>query len=127
MWELQDQINNLVEQYFEDSNAARVSTEEIGLDRRAGTVFVSTEEGWIAAVGGNIRSLEYYGGFEYVSDEDKLTIGDTTFYSNDSSRVADAIEYYNDLQDQQHKEDAEEQQRRDEKNGLYPTRWDDAN
>ena len=134
MWELQDQIKNLVEQYFEDSNAIRISAEEIGLDRRAGTVFVSTEEGWIAAVGGNIRSLEYYGGFEYVSDEDKLTIGDTTFYSNDSSRVADAIECYNDLQDQQReeeeqqrKEDAEEQQRRDEKNGLYPTRWDDAN
>jgi len=127
MWELQDQINNLVEQYFEDSNAVRVSTEELGLDRRAGIVYISIEEGWIAAVGGNIRSLEYYGGFEYVSDEDKLSVGDTTFYSNDSNRVSDALEYYSDLQDQQREEDAEEQQRRDEKNGLYPDKWDDAN
>ena len=123
MWELQDQIDNLIDQYLEDSDAVRVSAEAVGLDRRAGYVFVSTEEGWIAAVAGNVRSLEYYGGFEYV--DEKLSIGEMTFYSSDSSRVADAIEYYND--EQQRKEDAEEQQRRDEKNGLYPDKWDDAN
>ncbi len=123
MWELQDQIKNLVDEYFEDSGAVRVSAEAVGLDHRAGYVFVSTEEGWIAAVAGNVRSLEYYGGFEYV--DDKLSIGEITFYSSDSSRVADAIEYYND--EQQREEDAEEQQRRDEKNGLYPDKWDDAN
>ena len=123
MWELQEQISNLVDQYFEDSGAVRVSAEAVGLDHRAGYVFVSTDEGWIAAVAGNVRSLEYYGGFEYV--DDKLSIGEITFYSNVSSRVADAIEYYND--EQQRKEDAEEQQRRDEKNGLYQDKWNDAN
>ena len=123
MWELQEQIDNLIDQYLEDSDAVRVSAEAVGLDHRAGYVFVSTEEGWIAAVAGNVRSLEYYGGFEYVTD--KLTIGEMTFYSSDSSRVADAIEYYNDVH--QRREDAEEQQRRDEKNGLYPDKWDDAN
>ena len=123
MWELQDQIDNLIDQYLEDSDAVRVSAEAVGLDHRAGYVFVSTEEGWIAAVAGNVRSLEYYGGFEYV--DDKLSIGEITFYSSDSSRVADAIEYYND--EHQRKEDVEEQQRRDEKNGLYPDKWDDAN
>ncbi len=123
MWELQDQIDNLIDQYLEDSEAVRVSAEAVGLDHRAGYVFVSTEEGWIAAVAGNVRSLEYYGGFEYV--DDKLSVGEMTFYSSDSSRVADAIEYYND--EQQRKEDVEEQQRRDEKNGLYPDKWDDAN
>ena len=123
MWELQDQIDNLIDQYLEDSEAVRVSAEAVGLDHRAGYVFVSTEEGWIAAVAGNVRSLEYYGGFEYV--DDKLSVGEMTFYSSDSSRVADAIEYYND--ERQRKEDAEEQQRRDEKNGLYPDKWDDAN
>ena len=123
MWELQEQIDNLIDQYLEDSDAVRVSAEAVGLDHRAGYVFVSTEEGWIAAVAGNVRSLEYYGGFEYV--DDKLSVGEMTFYSSDSSRVADAIEYYND--EQHREEDAEEQQRRDEKNGLYPDRWDDAN
>ena len=130
MWELQEQIEEMVDQYFEDAGAQRVSAEAVGLDARAGTVFISTEEGWIASR--NTRSLEYYGGFEYIDEEYRVVVGEITFYSSDHGRVADAIEYYNDLQEreyeeQQLKEDAEEQQRRDEKNGLYPDRWDDAN
>ena len=123
MWELQEQIERMVDEYFEDSEAQRVSAEAVGLDHRAGYVFISTEEGWIASR--NTRSLEYYGGFEYIGEEYRVTVGEITFYSSDHSRVADAIEYYND--EQQREEDAEEQQRRDEKNGLYPGRWDDAN
>ena len=96
----------------------------------AAPVFISTEEGWIASR--NTRSLEYYGGFEYIDNEYRTTVGEITFYSSDHGRVSDAIEYYNDLQEreyeeQQREEDAEEQQRRDEKNGLYPDRWEDAN
>ena len=125
MWELQEKIEQMVDQYFEDSCAARVSTEKVGLDPRAGYVFVSPGEGWIAAVAGNVRCLEYYGGFEYIGEEHKVIVGTITFYSSDHSRVADAIEYYNDAQ--QREEDAEEQQRRDEKNGLYPGKWNDAN
>ena len=123
MWELQEQIERMVDDYFEDAAAQRVSAEDVGLDRRAGYLFISTEEGWIASR--NTRSLEYYGGFEYIGEEYRVTVGEITFYSSDHSRVADAIEYYND--EQQREEDAEEQQRRDEKNGLYPDRWDDAN
>ena len=123
MWELQEQIEQMVDQYFEDSEAQRVSAEDVGLDHRAGYLFISTEEGWIASR--NTRSLEYYGGFEYIGEEYRVVVGEITFYSSDHSRVADAIEYYND--EEQRKEDAEEQQRRDEKNGLYPDKWDDAN
>ena len=123
MWELQEQIEQMVDQYFEDSSAIKVSAEAVGLDHRAGYVFVSTEEGWIASR--NTRLLEYYGGFEYIGEEYRVTVGEITFYSSDHSRVADAIEYYND--EQQREEDAEEQQGRDEKNGLYPDKWDDAN
>ena len=123
MWELQEQIERMVDEYFEDSEAQRVSAEAVGLDHRAGYLFISTEEGWIASR--NTRSLEYYGGFEYIGEEYRVTVGEITFYSSDHSRVADAIEYYND--EHQRREDAEEQQRRDEKNGLYPDKWDDAN
>ena len=94
MWELQEQIDNLIDQYLEDSDAVRVSAEAVGLDHRAGYVFVSTEEGWIAAVAGNVRCLEYYGGFEYIGEEHKVIVGAITFYSSDHSRVADAIEYF---------------------------------
>jgi len=98
MWELQEQIEQMVDQYFEDSSAIRVSAEAVGLDARAGYVFISTEEGWIASR--NTRSLDYYGGFEYISEEHKVTVGEITFYSNDHSRVADALEYYEALQEQ---------------------------
>jgi hypothetical protein len=104
MWELQEQIEQMVDQYFEDASAIRVSAESVGLDARAGYLFISTEEGWIASR--NTGSLEYYGGFEYIGEEYKMTVGEITFYSKDHSRVADALEYYNALQEQQGKEDA---------------------
>ena len=98
MWELQEQIEQVVDQYFEDASAQRVSAESVGLDARAGYVFISTEEGWIAS--SNARSLEYYGGFEYIGIEYRITVGEITFYSNDHDRVADALEYYEALQEQ---------------------------
>ena len=92
MWELQEQIEKVVDQYFEDASAQRVSAEDVGLDVRAGYLFISTEEGWIASR--NTRSLEYYGGFEYIGTDYRVTVGEITFYSEDHSRVADALEYY---------------------------------
>ena len=103
MWELQEQVDRLVDQYFEDSSAVRVNAEAIGLDGRAGSVFVSTEECWIAVVG-STRQIDYYGGFEYVHIEHRVTIGDATFFCDDSNRVAEALEYYNDLQANQGEE-----------------------
>ena len=99
MWELQEQIERKVDQYFEDSAAQRVSAKDLGLDYRAGFVFVSTEEGWIASR--NTRSLEYYGGFEYIDLEYKVTVGEITFYSDDHDRVANAIDYYKETQNNQ--------------------------
>ena len=104
MWELQEQIEQMVDQYFEDASAIRVSAEAVGLDARAGYLFISAEEGWIASR--NTRSLEYYGGFEYIGEEYRVTVGEITFYSSDHSRVADALEYYSALQEQQGEEDA---------------------
>ena len=98
MWELPEKIEHMVDQYFEDSDAVRVSAEAVGLDPRAGYLFISTEEGWIASR--NTRSLDYYGGFEYISEEHKVIVGEITFYSSDHSRVADALEYYEALQEQ---------------------------
>lgn len=105
MWELQEQIECMVDQYFEDASAQRVSAEAVGLDCRAGYLFVSTEEGWIASR--NTRSLEYYGGFEYIDCEYKVVVGDITFYSADHSRVADALECYNSMQEQEREEEAD--------------------
>lgn len=69
-----------------------VSTKEIGLDPRAGRVYVSREG--IVVRNGNRSTLDYYGGFEYVDKEFVCTIGDYTFYSREDDRVYDAIDYY---------------------------------
>ena len=96
MWELQQEIDKMVDRYFENASAVRVDAEEIGLDSRAGYVFLSTEEGWVASR--NTRSLEYYGGFEYIGEDYKVTVGEMTFYSEEHSRVADALEYFKNKQ-----------------------------
>ena len=85
-------INETVTEFFENSNTVEVSAAECGLDKRAGNLFVSTKGGFIAARYPN--SLEYYGGFEYISSEFRERIGDFTFYFDGSSRVDEAIEFY---------------------------------
>ena len=92
MWELEEQVRWMVEQYIEDASAVRVSADAVGLDIRAGFVFVSTEEEWIAT--SNTRSLEYYGGFEYVDQKDRTILGKYTFYDDGSDRVDECIDYY---------------------------------
>ena len=105
MWELQEQIAQLVDQYFEDSSAVRVSAAKIGLDHRAGYVFVSVEEGWIAVSSVHKGSLDYYGGFEYVDYNHREEILDFTFFASGCSRVDDALECYNAPQEQKGEED----------------------
>jgi hypothetical protein len=72
--------------------ADTVSASKIGLDTRAGRVIV-TEDSII--VNGNYkRSLEYYGGFEYVADEYINVLGNITIYSREELRVDEAITFY---------------------------------
>lgn len=70
----------------------RVRAEKIGLDGRAGYVWVDVEGECIVAK--NPRSLEYYGGFEYVDDDYKTPIGEYVIYSGDDDRVSSCLEYY---------------------------------
>jgi hypothetical protein len=78
----------------------RVSAAKIGLDPRAGYVYVDLEDEAIVAESHNIRSLDYYGGFEYVDEDAVSTIGNYKIYSADSERVAGALEYF-----EEHNED----------------------
>lgn len=69
-----------------------VPATQIGLDVRAGYVWVDTEEELIIVRGS--RSLDYYGGFEYVPEDARSNFGNYTIYSADSERVADAVNFY---------------------------------
>jgi hypothetical protein len=61
--------------------------EKLGLDKRCGEVVVG--EDWIATC--DPRRLDYYGGFEYIGREYRLTLGDTVFYSIEDDRVLEAM------------------------------------
>jgi hypothetical protein len=70
----------------------RVPTDKIGLDRRAGFVWVSREG--IVVDSNMLSTLEYYGGFEYVHRDYVHKLGGFTFYSRDDERVDEAVNYY---------------------------------
>ena len=93
MWELEQQVEELVNKYLKESEAVRVNAPTVGLDNRCGYVYVILEEDTIA-VKGSTYSIDYFGGFEYMDPCYRTTIGDITFYSGDHSRVRDAIDYY---------------------------------
>jgi hypothetical protein len=65
----------------------------LGLDDRAGHSLRVAED-WIAVKSHHARSLDYYGGFEYVDKSHKYTLGDWIFYLADDERVYDHIQEY---------------------------------
>lgn len=77
----------------------RVSAAKIGLDVRAGYVYVDVEEQCIV-VEGSSGSLDYYGGFEYVPEENTTSIGQFKVYMAEGltgeycERVVDAIDSF---------------------------------
>lgn len=71
-----------------------VSADKLGLDPRAGRDLVVCND-FVAARLSEVRTLEYYGGFEYVPSECKITVGDAVFYSGYCERVQDCIDFYN--------------------------------
>ena len=77
---------------FVNDNMDLVPATDLGLDIRCGRLFVN-EDG-IAVSKDSDRSLQYYGGFEYVDKDHRREMGDFVFYSRESSRVADHIDRY---------------------------------
>ena len=107
MWELEQKVEELVNEYIEESEAVCVSTSDIGLDSRAGVVYISVSDDFVAVSGGG-RSISYYGGFEYIDLDQIITIGHMTFYSGEASRVRDCIEYY--IENTENKNNNQEEQ-----------------
>jgi hypothetical protein len=78
-------MNEMVEQLIDDEFRS-VKPTEVGLDSRAASeVFINEDN--IAIRKSNRRSLDYYGGFEYVDEEHVTVLGDYIFYSSDDERV----------------------------------------
>jgi hypothetical protein len=87
--EMIDEIQYMVERHVQ--GLRRVTANELGLDMRCGRAYVSENMDAII-VDGDARSFNYYGGFEYIDDEDKRQLGDYTVFLDTSDRVRDALE-----------------------------------
>ena len=88
--EMIDEIQYAVERHVQ--GLRRVSAVELGLDVRCGRAYVDDNMEYIVVDKGNARSYNYYGGFEYIDDEDKREMGDYVIYLNTCDRVNDALE-----------------------------------
>ena len=86
--DLADEVQDMVERHV--AGMRRVSAVDLGLDIRCGRAYV--DEDCIVVDAGNARSYNYYGGFEYIDDEDKRMLGDYVIYLNTNDRVRDALE-----------------------------------
>ena len=87
VYDLDDQIRAVVREL------PYVAADEIGLDRRA-AYRVWVDEDAIIVSRDQDRTLQYYGGFEYVDKAARTECGDYVIYTNDDQRVADCLEYY---------------------------------
>jgi hypothetical protein len=92
LYNLINEINGKVEELI-DEEFRLVKPEDVGLDSRAGyNLFIN--EDFIAVSKSNRRSLDYYGGFEYVDEEHVTVLGDYVFYSADDERVQDHLDQF---------------------------------
>jgi len=98
MYKLEQTIENAVQQYIEESDVVEIGPkglEELGLDFRCGRILISVNEDFVAAC--SPRSIEYYGGWEYIDSEFKLDAGSYRFYDREADRVDAVIRYYQEL------------------------------
>ena len=98
MYKLLETIENAVQEYIKESNVVEIGShglQELGLDFRCGRILISVDGGFVAAC--NPRSIEYYGGWEYIDSEFKLDAGDYRFYDREADRVDAVIRYYREL------------------------------
>lgn len=105
MMDLVDEVQDMVERQVQ--GMIRVSASDLGLDNRCGRAYIDGNMDCIVVDAGNARSYDYYGGFEYIADEDKRVLGDYVIYLNTCDRVQDAIECYMEKEGMCDSEDAE--------------------
>ncbi len=89
LYDLDDSINATVEQFIEE-NCKQGDRAQTGLDPRAFSKFWYCHEG-IFIFDVSRRSLDYYGGFEYIDREYVKSYGEYVFYSAEANRVQEVL------------------------------------
>lgn len=95
---LLDEVNDLVQAQID--RMEEVLPEDLGLDRRAGyRLYVDSTT--IAISKQDDRSLQYYGGFEYVDKDARHELGDWVFYTDEDNRVQRHLDRYFEKEDEE--------------------------
>lgn len=89
-------MNGQVERYVVD-HMERTTAKDLGLDPRAGYDLYITKDG-IAVEKAADGTLQYYGGFEYVSKAHRDEMGAYVFYSIDDERVYECLDRFYSLE-----------------------------
>lgn len=71
-----------------------VQAKELGLDARAFWGYAYVDETAIVVIKDQDRTLQYYGGFEYVDKAYRREVGDYVFYLAEDDRVREHIERF---------------------------------
>lgn len=93
-----EQIDNVLDLVYEFNERMRELVEQmdfakgevVGLDPRAGGVYIDRN----CIISESPRSIDYYGGFEYVDADHIIETPDFKIYLADSNRVQSHIETY---------------------------------
>jgi len=75
------------------ANLPCVRADELGLDRRSAYGVWVDEDALIVSKDED-RTLQYYGGFEYVDKRSRIECGDYVIYTNDDDRVEGCLDFY---------------------------------
>ena len=96
VWDFLDSIDDRITSYV--AKMEEVQAEDIGLDRRSAyRLYVDKDRTCIAVSKSYDRTLQYYGGFEYVDREYRREVGNWVFYFADSERVQGHLDHLNEL------------------------------
>lgn len=71
-----------------------VQAKDLGLDPRSFWGYAYVDESAIAVIKEQTRTLDYYGGFEYVDKDYRREVGDYVFYLAEDDRVRGHIERF---------------------------------
>lgn len=94
MYNLLNKIDQQLEIEFSGSDYTRAEPKAFGLDQRAFGEAITDGYDYIIIKKFDDRSLQYYGGFEYVDKKYRREYGNFVIYESSDSRVYDALEFY---------------------------------
>jgi hypothetical protein len=95
-WDFLDSIDDRITSYVAEME--EVQAEDLELDRRSAyRLYVDADRTCIVTNKRDDRTLQYYGGFEYVDKEYRREVGNWVFYFAEDDRVQGHLDRLSDM------------------------------